>query len=70
LQYLDLELASIVHNNPLNSEEKAHFLLPNLPIATSGRDKMRTIKKYADEMSDYFTIYRLRLASEKTDGDV
>jgi hypothetical protein len=70
LQYLDLDLASIVHNNPLNSEEKAHFLLPNLPIATSGRDKMRTIKKYADEMSDYFTIYRLRLAYEKTDGDV
>jgi hypothetical protein len=70
LQYLDLELASIVHNNPLNSEEKAFFLCPNLPIATSGRDKMRTIKKYADEMSDYFTIYRLRLAYEKTDGDV
>ena len=70
LQYLDLELASIVLNNPLNSEEKAHFLLPNLPIATSGRDKMRTIKKYADEMSNYFTIYRLKLAYEKTDGDV
>lgn len=68
LQYLDLELASIVFNSPLNAEERTFFLLPELPIAASGRDKMRAYKIHADKMSDYVSIARLKLGYERNDG--
>ena len=68
LPYIDLRIASELLKCKLNDDEIGYYLFRELPIGVNSRDKLRAIKKRAEQMSDLSVLASLE-ACTVTTGD-
>ena len=59
LPYIDIRIASKLLECKLNDDEIGYYLFRELPIGVNSRDKLRAVKKRAEQMSDLSVLASL-----------
>ena len=64
LPYLDVQIISTYLDCPLNDFEIGYFLYNDLPPGVNPKDKLRAVKKHAEQMSHWPTVQSLGVSSQ------